>query len=145
MSDADEPDPRPDPPASGSGGERAAASVPESPRDDSPPTAATMTMVVYVLYLVGLASGIAALFGVILAYAYRPAAAGSWSESHIRYQIRTWWLGLLVLATGIVLSALLIGIPILIFFFVWTAVRTIKGLSAHGRREPIANPDTLFW
>ena len=104
-----------------------------------------MAMVVYILYLVGLASGVAALFGVVLAYVYRPAAAGSWTESHIRYQIRTWWLGLLLLAAGIVLAALLIWIPILIFFFVWAAVRSIKGLGALGRREPIADPDTLFW
>lgn len=152
MSGSGEP---PGPPSGGrenASGEPAAPAagsfVPDSARSEGPGPAAsiqTMIMVVYILYLVGLASGIAALVGVVLAYVNRDAAQGTWAESHIQYQIRTWWMGLLLILVGVVLAPIGIGILILMFFVVWAAVRSVKGLSAQARCEPIPDPAVMFW
>ena len=109
------------------------------------PNIQTMVMVIYILYLVGLALGLAAIIGVALAYTNRTAAEGTWLESHIHFQIRTWWLGLLIFILGAVLVSIGVGFLILIFFLVWAAIRSIKGLSALSRHEPIVDPTLLFW
>ena len=79
----------------------------------------TMPAVAYALYLLAFATGITAVIGVILAYANQ-ASAGPAMRSHNTFLIRTFWIGLawcilagLVLAVGIPLSFILIGIPLL--------------------------------
>jgi uncharacterized membrane protein len=105
----------------------------------------TMPMVVYVLYLVGLATGIAAMIGVILAYANRDKTAGTWLESHYTFQIRTFWIGFLILCVAALTFVLGIGVLILLAFWIWAAVRAIIGLSKLSKREPIADPGTWTW
>ncbi len=105
----------------------------------------TMPMVVYVLYLVGLATGVAALIGVILAYANRDKTAGTWLDSHYAFQIRTFWIGFLILCVAMVTFLIGIGVLILLAFWIWVAVRTIMGFSRLSRREPIADPGTWLW
>ena len=124
------------------------SSVPLSARTEPPVPAggqSTMVMVVYILYLVGLASGLAALIGVVLAYQQQKAAAGTWMESHILFQIRTFWFGLAIIIVGFALAPVGIGIIILIFFVVWSAIRSTKGLAAYSRRAPVENPNGYFW
>ena len=123
-------------------------SVPATGRGDVPEPRSngqTMVMVIYILYLVGLALSIAAIGGVVLAYINRAAAEGTWLEGHIHFQIRTWWLWLLIFILGAVLVSIGVGFLIMIFFLVWAAIRSIKGLSALSRREPIVDPTLLFW
>ena len=129
-------------------------SVPESVRraggeahavDPLRGTDTTMATAVYVLYLVGLAASIAALVGVGLAHANRRAAAGTWLETHYQYQIRTFWYGLGLVAVGFATLPILIGGFVLLFWWVWAAVRTVKGWNRLSRREPIADPESLWW
>jgi uncharacterized membrane protein len=105
----------------------------------------TMPMVVYVLYLVGLATGIAALIGVILAYANRDRTAGTWLDSHYTYQIRTFWIGFLILCVVAVTVWIGIGFLVLLGFWIWAAVRAIIGLSRLSKREEIPDPGTWTW
>ena len=103
----------------------------------------TTVIVVYILYLIGFATGISALAGVILANA-RSGTDEPW-QSHIDYQIRTFWLGLATLIVGGLLTLVLIGYLVLFWWMIWTAVRSIKGLSRALDGEPIEDPQTMLW
>jgi len=110
--------------------------------------------VVYVMYGLSLMSGITALVGVILAHLNQPSP-NPLMESHYRFQIRTFWLGLaalgacaLLIAVGSVLSIILVGIPILLAgilvasgLWVWFCLRTIVGAVYLYRREPYPRPE----
>jgi uncharacterized membrane protein len=71
------------------------------------------------------------IIAVILNYIKRPEAAGTFLESHFRWQIRTFWFAALWCAVGTVLWVTLIGIPFAIGLWigtgVWVAYRVIRG------------------
>ena len=100
----------------------------------------TMAMVVYILYFVGFFTGISALAGVILAHIQRSETADPILQSHYRFQIRTFWIGLLYLVVGAVLCFVLVGFLVLLWWFIWTLIRCIKGILALNEGRPIANP-----
>ena len=70
----------------------------------------TLAVVVYAIYGLSYFTGISALIGLIIAYV-KIDDADPMLRSHYRFQIRTFWIGLLYLAVGIPLCAVLIGIP----------------------------------
>jgi len=99
----------------------------------------TLAVVVYALYGIGYFTGITALIGVIIAHV-KVDDADPVVRSHYQFQIRTFWIGLLYLAIGVVLSVVLIGVPILVWWFVWSLVRIIKGGLLLMEDRPIVNP-----
>ena len=115
----------------------------------------TMPAVAYALYLLAFATGVTAIIGLILAYASQ-GAAGPLMRSHYTFLIRTFWIGLvwcvvagMVLAIGIPLSFILIGIPLLILAkgmfalgAVWYGVRCIVGVIYLAQGEPYPRPYT---
>jgi len=105
---------------------------------------ATPARIVYFLYLAGLLVNLLGVIGVITAYVYR-GEAPPWLKSHYRYQIRTFWIGLLYLIAGIVLSGFLVGYLLLLWWLVWLVVRCVKGLKALGRHAPIPDPETWWF
>jgi uncharacterized membrane protein len=96
--------------------------MPEEPR----PSLITLTHVIYALHAASLITGIIgvativgafltgwpSIIAVILNYVNRSDARGTWLESHFRWQIRTFWFGLLwvALCLGFVVATLGIGI-----------------------------------
>ena len=80
----------------------------------------TMTIVVYVLYLLGfITAGATALVGVVMAYVLKRNASER-AYSHYVFLIRTFWgalfwltVGFVLLALGLALMIILIGFPIL--------------------------------
>lgn len=113
----------------------------------------TLPAVTYALYLLAFATGITAVIGVILAYANQ-ASAGPMMRSHYTFLIRTFWIGLvwcviagMVLAVGIPLSFILIGIPMLILAkamfalgAVWYGLRCVVGVIYLAQGEPYPRP-----
>jgi uncharacterized membrane protein len=99
----------------------------------------TLALIVYVLFCVGYFTGISALIGVIIAHV-KIEDADPVLRSHYQFQIRTFWIGLLYLVIGIPLCMVMIGIPILAWWFLWSLIRIIKGIVALNERRPIANP-----
>lgn len=104
----------------------------------------TLVIVVYVLYGVGYFTGISALVGVIIAHV-KVDDADPMLASHCRFQIRTFWIGLVYFVVGAALSMVLIGIPILIWWFVWSLVRIVKGGLLAIEYKPIANPTSWLF
>ena len=105
---------------------------------------ASTANVVYILYLVSLFTGITGLIGVIMAYVNREGS-DRWVRTHYQFQIRTFWIGLLISVVGTILVFILIGWFVLLFGLIWLIVRCAKGMSYLGRGAPVPNPETWFW
>lgn len=103
-----------------------------------------LALVVHGLYAVGLFVGITALVGVVIAYLKRADAAGTIYESHFTYAIRTFWIGFVIFFVGWILSFVLIGLPILLFGWVWTIIRVVRAFLAWNEHKPIDNPTRFF-
>jgi uncharacterized membrane protein len=107
-------------------------------------TNSQLALVVYVLYLVAYAVGITALIGVIIAH-IQVGTAEPMLASHYRFQIRTFWIGVLYLVIGAILLIVLVGFVVWLWWFVWSLVRNIKGLLALNENRPIANPGSWMF
>jgi len=94
---------------------------------------------VYILYAVGFFFPVAALAGVVLAYVDR-GRNEPWIDGHYTFQIRTFWIGVALLALGGITSMILIGFLVLLVWLIWTLVRIITGLQKLMRGSPVADP-----
>lgn len=103
-----------------------------------------MVQIIYFIYFVGLVFPIAHLVGVVLAYINR-GDGPEWSESHYRFQIRTFWIFLLYCFIGSLLVTVVIGLLVLIAAYIWLIIRCAKGLKFHSRNEPVPDPATWLW
>jgi uncharacterized membrane protein len=88
----------------------------------------TMAIVAHVCLLIGIATGIAAVGAVIIAYIQRSDARGTIWEGHYDAIISTFWVGLVGLIVGVPLCFVLIGIPLLMVLAVWYLYRSIRGM-----------------
>ena len=105
----------------------------------------TLATVVYLLFFIGYFTGFSALVGVIIAH-LKDNDADPMLRSHYQFQIRTFWIGLLYLAIGTPLCLVLIGFPILGWWFVWSLMRIIKGgMLLVNEHRPIANPKSWLF
>jgi uncharacterized membrane protein len=103
-----------------------------------------MVQIIYFIYFVGLVFPIAHLVGVVLAYINR-GDGPEWSETHYRFQIRTFWIFLLYCFIGSLLVTVVIGLLVLIAAYIWLIIRCAKGLKLHSRNEPVPDPATWLW
>ncbi len=97
---------------------------------------------IYILYLLSLLFGVTSLVGLIMAYINK-GGAPEWAQSHYRFQIRTFWIGLLLGVIGAFTVAFVVGILILVFLFVWWITRCVKGMKYIS--EGSAHPDPASW
>jgi uncharacterized membrane protein len=103
-----------------------------------------LAIAVYALYVLGYFTVVTALIGVVIAYV-KADDADPVTQSHFRFQIRTFWIGLLYNVIGFPLCLVLIGFPILIWWFVWSVVRIAKGGLLVLENKPIANPGSWLF
>jgi uncharacterized membrane protein len=97
----------------------------------------TLTMAIYALYAVSLFVGITALVAIVLNYIKKDEVAGTFFESHFRWQIRTFWYGLLWGVIGGITFVLLIGMFILLADLVWFIYRIAKGWLNLNENKPM--------
>ena len=71
--------------------------------------------------------------------------APDWLESHYRFQIRTFWIGLVYLLVGLVLSFVFIGFLVILFWVVWLVIRCIKGMKVLDQKEKHPNPTSWMF
>lgn len=111
------------------------------PDQSQPPAISNkqLALIVYILYFVAYFTGITALIGAIIAHV-QVASADPLLATHYRFQIRTFWIGILYLVVGTILTVVIVGIAILFWWFVWSLVRNVKGTLALNDNKPIANP-----
>jgi uncharacterized membrane protein len=96
-----------------------------------------MATLVYALYTASILVGITLIGGVVVAYLKRDDAAGTWLESHFRWQIRTFWWSLIWAAIGILTSMILVGFAVLFATAVWFIYRIVKGWLALQEGKPV--------
>ena len=87
----------------------------------------TLTHVIYGLYGAALVFGLTVIVAIVLNYNKREEVAGTFLESHFRWQIRTFWYSLLWGFIGALTFILIIGIFILIADLIWYIYRIAKG------------------
>ena len=97
-----------------------------------------LTQVVYVLYALSYFAGITAIVGIIINNVKKDEVAGTWLESHFRWQIRTFWFGLLWAVIGAATVVILIGFAILFANFCWIIYRIVKGWLNLNDNKPMA-------
>ena len=103
-----------------------------------------LAFAVYIMYFLGYVTGITTIIGVMIAYLQnRPAS--SELKSHFTFQVRTFWIGLLFLFIGVLLLHMGIGVLVILWWFVWSLMRNVKGVLALNRNEPIANPNSWMF
>ena len=129
--------------------------------DDSSPrrldSLVTWTQVIYGLHAFSLLTGIIgaativgafligwpSIIAVILNYVKRSDARGTWLESHFRWQIRTFWFGLLWVSLCFFFVVITFGIGLLVAWLpfslvgLWFVYRIIRGWLALSDRRPM--------
>jgi uncharacterized membrane protein len=108
------------------------------------PISTDTARIIYILYLVGIAAGITAIIGVVMAYLNRDEGP-DWLRSHYRFQIRTFWIGVLYSVIGIILSLVFIGVLVLLFTVVWLIIRVVKGFKALEQGKAVENENTWMF
>jgi uncharacterized membrane protein len=87
----------------------------------------TLTTVISALYAASLLVVVTAIVAIVMNYVKKDDVAGTWIESHFRWQIRTFWFGLLWLVIGTITYVVLIGWVVLAVAYVWFIYRVVKG------------------
>ena len=90
-----------------------------------------LTAIVYALQAVGFLFGITWVVAIIVNYVKKEDVKGTWLESHFRWQIRTFWFGLLWGVLGflfiITIIGWFVGMFILMVDGTWIIYRVVKG------------------
>jgi len=117
----------------------------------------TWTQVIYGLHAFSLLTGIVgaatvvgafitgwpSIIAVILNYVKRSEARGTWLESHFRWQIRTFWFGLLWVSLCLFFVVVTLGIGLLIAWLplglvgLWFIYRIVRGWLALRDHRPM--------
>jgi len=87
----------------------------------------TITKVVYALQAASFLVGITAVVALVINYLKRPEVRGTWLESHFRWQIRTFWFGLLWGIVSFLTFFYVVGWFIAVADAVWVIYRIVKG------------------
>jgi uncharacterized membrane protein len=114
-------------------------------RSDAPDSAWNVANIVYALHTLAIVVGavgaatvvgsfiwsIPSVLAVILNYAKRGEAHGTWLESHYRWQIRTFWFAVGWVLLAAFLTVTIIGIPVAVAIFAavsaWLIYRIARG------------------
>jgi len=87
----------------------------------------TIATIVYALQAVSFLLGITFIVAVIVNYVKKDDVAGTWLESHFRWQIRTFWFALLWFIIGLISAVFVVGYFVLIANAIWVIYRIVKG------------------
>jgi uncharacterized membrane protein len=130
---------------------------PVAPSPDADRSLVRWTAVIYALHAFSIATGILgtatvigafltgwpSIIGVVLNYVKRGDARGTWLDSHFRWQIRTFWWGLLWVGLCFLLVVLTLGLGLLVVWLplavvtVWFVYRIARGWTRLASRQPM--------
>jgi uncharacterized membrane protein len=104
----------------------------------------TQAAIVYILYLIALGTAFTALIGFVLA-CMAWAHADEMARSHFTFQIRTLLIGLGYVVLGAILTVFWVGWVILAWWYLWSLIRSVKGLLTLNRQQAIQNPHSWMF
>ncbi|WCQ98059.1 DUF4870 family protein [Paracoccus aestuarii] len=102
---------------------------------DAPERNLTPAKIVYGLYAIGYLVAITALAGLV--YAYFSRGRDAVLDSHLTFQIRTFWISLAIALLAAVTMLIGIGVLIWAFLTVWGLVRVISGFLLANDGKPV--------
>ena len=97
----------------------------------------TLTWIVYGLYAASFMVGITAIAAIVMNYVKRGDVAGTFLESHFTWQIRTFWISLVVAIVGMLLMLVLVGWVVLVADMVWVVYRLVIGAIRLNENRPV--------
>ena len=96
-----------------------------------------LTLVVYVLYALGLFTGLTALVGIIINHVKVGDTEGTIYRSHFSWQMRSFWWSLLWAIVGWVTVWIGVGFVILAANWIWLVYRLVRGFLAWNDGKPM--------
>jgi len=105
---------------------------------------ASIAKVVYILLIIATIIGITAIIAVVMAYVNKDHST-HWLQSHYRFQIRTFWIGLLYVSIATITFNIGLGLLIYVFTFFWLIIRCAKGLKQLENRLPVENLESWLF
>lgn len=97
--------------------------------------------IIYGLYAVGYLVALTTLAGVV--YAYLSRGQNAVLDTHLRFQIRTFWISLLLAVIGMLTMMVGIGFLVWAFLAVWGLIRVVSGFLLANDGKPISG--TKYW
>ncbi|WP_019557859.1 DUF4870 family protein [Thiomicrorhabdus arctica] len=116
----------------------------EPVKPSAPKVSTTAATIIYVLYLLNFIIPFGALIGLIMAYINKNEE-DNFLQSHYQFQIRTFWIGLLYMFIGGLLTIILIGWLMILFYIIWLIIRCVKGLKYLNKKQPVPNPTSWMF
>jgi uncharacterized membrane protein len=111
----------------------------ETEKETNKPVADELVKITHFVYLLQSLSflfGLTGIAGIILNYLKLDEVKGTWLESHFRWQISTFWIGLALFFLGMILMIVIIGWFILLGDVVFVIYRIVKGwLALYEKKE----------
>ena len=92
-------------------------------------------IIIYLVYAGSFFVPFVAIGGLV--YAYSERGRDPVLDSHLDFQIATFWWGLVMLIAGVILSLVLVGLLVILAWFVWTVVRIITGIQLAQKQLPV--------
>ncbi len=86
-----------------------------------------MALIGYILLAASFVVGVTAIAAVVIGHIKLSEAEGTWLHSHFRWQVRTFWFGLLWSILGLITFFLIIGYFVLVANVVWIVYRIARG------------------
>lgn len=96
-----------------------------------------LTLIIYVLYALSVFAGISAIAAIIINYLKQGEAQGTYLASHFRWQIRTFWYGILWGVIGLITAPIFIGFIVWTVAGLWLVYRLVKGLLNLNDNKPM--------
>jgi len=111
---------------------------------EQPISSLSVAKVIYILLIISTMTVITGIIAVVMAYVNRDDSA-DWLQTHYRFQIRTFWIGLLYFAIGLFTFQIVIGFFILLFTFFWVVIRCAKGLKQLENNQAVNNVESWLF
>lgn len=100
--------------------------------------------IIYALLLANIIIPFLGFIGLIMAYINQNNAP-QWLQSHYQLQIRTFWISVLYLMVGALLSTIMVGYIVILFTVVWIIIRCVRGLHLLSLQQPYPNPTSWLF
>ena len=94
----------------------------------------TTAKIIYIVLMAGLLIPFISIIAIIVAYVNK-GDGPEYLDENYRYQIRTFWMGVLYFAISYILTFIFIGFITFAITFIWYIIRCAKGLKAVNKQE----------
>jgi len=111
--------------------------------DDRDTANRKLTAILYALYALGFFTFVTAIAALVVNYIKLDDVRGTWLESHFRWQMRSFWFGLMWSALLVVFVVMTLGIGAFIAWLphgvllIWLIYRLVKGALYLNERKPM--------